>query len=234
MAETTKNRDTDNCMKQRMNFRVNPRIVIRALDSHGVELWRQVVSNNLTYAAGDVFLNAMLRSGPSQVTHLYARFGGELSSQGWLVNLGGDVRLTTRSTFLYNADPGSDLVRGGLWVPVLSAPAKTSSDQSLYSGNQATYFFRIPSNIASIISPEQVSPRANFKAAGLGDDSFIYALGLGVAQNSSDRNQDVIISALQAIGFDDSHPLDGDFGKFSIPPNGQMAIDYTVPFEIVT
>jgi len=232
MAEMAKNRDTDNRMKQRMNFRVKPRIVIRALDSHGVELWRQEASNTLTYAAGDVFMNALLRAGPSQVTHLYARFGGDLSGQGWLVNPGGDVKLSNRSTFLYT--PDGDLVQGGLWVPVLSAPAKTSSDTSLYAGNEATYFFRIPYNIATFTTPSQVSPRDHFKAAGGGDDSFIYALGLGVAQNSSDRDQDVIISALQAVGFDSGHPLDGDFNKFSIPPNGQMAVDYTVPFEIVT
>jgi hypothetical protein len=214
-------------MKQaiRIDMLVQPWVLIRALDRHGREVGRQIAKNSLTYAAADVFMNAFLKSGPSQVTHLYARFGGESANQGWLNLPDNDVKAVTRSTFLTVSDV--ETVRGALWVPVLSAPAQTTSDQSKFSGNQATFYFRIP----AALSPEQQSP-VNFKALGLGGDSFVYALGLAVANNISDRSQDVILSVLQAVGWDSGNPSSGDFNKFLIPAGGQMAVDYTVPFNI--
>lgn len=214
-------------MKQAIdiNLLVRPWVLLRGIDRQGREVSRQLARNTLTYAAADVFMNAFLRSGPSQVTHLYARFGGESSNQGWLNPPLNDVKAATRSTFLQVGD--GDLVRGALWVPVLSAPAQSTSDQSRFSANQATFYFRIPANL----SPEQQDPD-NFKAEGTGSDSFMFALGLAVANNISDRSQDVIMSVLQAVGWDSGNPSSGDFNKFLIPAGGQMAIDYTVPFDV--
>jgi hypothetical protein len=227
VAENAKNRDTDFRMKQviDINVLVRPWIRLRGIDRNGREVSRQLCRNTLTYAAADVFMNAFLRSGPSQVTHLYARFGGESASQGWLNPPDNDIKATTRDTFLQVADLES--VRGALWVPVLSAPAQSTSDQSRFTGNQATFYFRIPANL----STDQQDPD-NFKAEGMGSDSFIFGLGLAVAKNISDRSQDVIISVLQAVGWDGGNPLSGDFNKFLVPAGGQMAVDYTVPFDV--
>ncbi len=216
-------------MKQRVNLSklIRPKILIRSLDRNGREVSRQVATNSLTYAAGDMFINAFLKSGPSQVTHLYARFGDSGANPGYLNPPLGDLKATTRSTFLDATD--IETIRGGLWVPVLSAPSQQTTDVTKYAGNQATFFFRIPYNI----DPSQVQPD-NFVADGSPAQSYIYALGLAVAVNVSNRNQDVIITALQAVGWDLGHPLVGDFTKFPVPSGGQMAIDYTVPFEVTT
>lgn len=185
-------------------------ITIRALDAAGREISRQTTHNDLTNAAMGVLMTALLRSGPSQITHLYARFGANQgTSPAPLAPVSGDLKKVNRLDFLQS----SNAYNGGLWVPVLSAPLQESSDVSLYVGNQATFFFRIPYNI----SAAQISPSANFSVA----NSYVYALGLGVAVNSVDRTQDIIISQLQ------------DFAIFQIPSGGQMAIDYTVKFELV-
>jgi hypothetical protein len=214
-------------MKQSININkmVRSKVVIRSLDRDGREVARQVAKNSLTYAAADMFMNAFLRSGPSQVTHLYARFGDSGTNPGYLNPPGGDLKSTARSDFIVS----SDLIRGGLWVQVLSAPSQQTSDAAHYGGNQATFFFRIPSNIASLIPPP-VQPSGNFNSPG----SFIYALGLAVAANTANRSQDVIITTLQAVGWNPMNLLAGDFTAFPIPSGGQIAIDYTVPFEVAT
>jgi hypothetical protein len=175
----------------------------------------------LTFAAGNVFMNALLRSGPSQVTHLYARFGDSGANPGFLSPPDNDLRNCTRTTFI-ETDPG-DTVRGGLWVPVLSAPAQSSTDSEIYTGNQATFFFRIPFNLPT----SQQSP-SNFDVA----TSYIYALGLAVATNPSDRSQDVIMAVMQATGFDPDDLLVGSFTPFQIPPSGQESIDFSLPFTV--
>ena len=197
---------------------VKPVVTIRQLDASGKEISRQVVTNSLTYAAMDVLTNAWLRSAPAQVTHLYARFGDSGANPGYLAAPGADIRATTRNTFITS----SDGVRGGLWVPVLSAPVQDSTDPARYVGNRATFFFRIPANIAS----DQVSPEGNFVPA----TSWVYALGLAVAFNTSDRQFDKVVSVMQAYGYDPDPAL-GNFTKFQIPPGGQTAIDYAVPFK---
>lgn len=195
-----------------------PVVTIRQLDKDGHEISRQVVTNTLTYAAMDVFMNALLRSGPSQVTHLYARFGDSGANPGYLAPPGNDIRATSRQTFITSADS----VRGGLWVPVLSAPIQDTSDPARYVGNRATFFFRIPANI----SEDQVSPSGNFSPA----TSWIYSMGLAVAYNTSDRQFDKVISVMQAYGYD-VNPSLGNFTKFQVPTGGQTAIDYAVPFK---
>ena len=201
-----------------LNKLVRPTITLRILDAQGREVGRQVATNSLTYAAMDVLMNALLRSGPSQVTHLYARFGDSGANPGYLSPPSSDIRSTTRQTFIQS----SDSVRGGLWVPVLSAPIQDTSDAAKYIGNRATFFFRIPANIPS----DQVSPSTNFVPA----TSWIYALGLAVAYNTSDRQFDKVISVMQAYGYD-SDPTLGNFSKFQVPSGGQTAIDYAVPFN---
>ena len=205
-------------MSSALNKLVRPTITLRHLDASGHELGRQVCTNSLTYAAMDVLMNALLRSGPSQVTHLYARFGDSGANPGYLAPPSSDIRQTSRQTFLQS----SDSVRGGLWVPVLSAPIQDTSDPSHYTGNRATFFFRIPANIDA----DQVSPAGNFVPA----TSWIYAMGLAVAYNTSDRQQDKIISVMQAYGYD-TDPSLGQFTKFQVPSGGQTAIDYAVPFN---
>lgn len=197
---------------------IKPVITIRQLDAGGKEVSRQVVTNSLTYAALDVFMNALLRSGPSQVTHLYARFGDGGANPGYLAPPGNDIRATSRQTFIQSTDS----VRGGLWVPVLSAPIQDTTDPARYVGNRATFFFRIPANIPA----DQVSPSPNFNPA----TSYIYALGLAVAYNTSDRQFDKIISVMQAYGYN-VNPTLGNFTKFLVPAGGQTAIDYAVPFK---
>lgn len=196
---------------------IRPVITIRQLDAAGHEVGRQVVTNALTYAAMDIFMNAWLRSQPAQVTHLYVRFGDSGAAPGYLAPSGGDIRTTNRGNFIAS----SDSIRGGLWVPVLSAPIQDSTDPASYIGNRATFFFRIPANI----SQDQVSPSGNFNSA----TSWIYAMGLGVAFNTGDRQFDKIVSVMQAYGYD-VNPSLGNFTKFQVPPGGQTAIDYAVPF----
>ena len=196
-----------------LNALFNNRIRIRAIDAEGHCKSEFVVKNTLTFAASDVMINALLRSGPSQVTHLYARYGDQGSNTAWIAPFGGDLRTTTRDDFIMTS--GVDPVRGGLWVPILSAPAKDSTDTDLYSGNRATFFFRIPANI----STDQMSP-AHFNAVSSG----IYSLGLGVAASLTDRTQDLIISVLQIS--------EEDRAKAIVPVGGQLAIDY--PLEHTT
>lgn len=218
-----------------MNLLAQSRVVIRGLDRHGREISRQVSRNTLTYAMADILMNAFLRSGPSQVTHLYARFGDSSANPGWLNPPNIDLKATTRSTFVTVA-PG-DTVRGGLWVPVMSAPAQDTTDVTTYGGNEATFFFRIPANIPQDGANPQVEP-ANFVADGSSSQSYIYALGLAVAQNIQNRTQDTIISVLEAVGWNVAAPFSGsdgsigDFAAFPIPAGGQMAVDYTVPFVV--
>lgn len=197
---------------------VKPVITIRQLDADGREVGRQDASNSLTFAAMDIFMNAWLRSGPSQVTHLYVRFGDSGANPGYLAPPGNEIRATTRDTFITSADS----VRGGLWVPVLSAPIQDTSNPGSYVGNRATFFFRIPANISS----DQVSPSGNFVPA----TSWVYAMGLAVAYNTSDRQFDRIASVMQAYGYD-TDPALGNFTKFQVPSGGQTAIDYSVPFQ---
>lgn len=179
-------------------------IVIRELDAAGKELTLQITHNSLTNGAMGIFLTSLLRSGPSLITHLYARFGDSGANPGTLNPPNSDLKQTTRSTFVTIAD--GDTVRGALWVPLLATPIQESSDPSLYNGNKATYSFRIPYNI----SASQISPTSNFNVA----TSYIYALGLAVALSSTDRTQDLIMSVTQ------------DFTPFQIPPGGQRAVDY--------
>lgn len=196
---------------------IRPVITIRQLDAAGKEVDRQVVTNALTYAAMDIFMNAWLRSAPSQVTHLYLRFGDSGASPGYLAPSGNDIRATTREDFIESADS----VRGGMWVPVLSAPIQDTTDPAAYLGNRATFFFRVPANI----SQDQVSPSGNFDSS----TSYVYAMGLAVAFNTGDRQFDKIVSVMQAYGYD-VNPALGNFTKFQVPPGGQTAIDYAVPF----
>lgn len=197
---------------------IKPVVTIRQLDAAGNEVSREVVTNSLTYAAMDVFMNAFLRSGPSQVTHLYARFGDSGANPGYLAPPGNDIRATSRQTFIESTDS----VRGGLWVPVLSAPIQDTTDPAKYVGNRATFFFRIPANI----SEDSVSPSGNFVPA----TSWIYSLGLAVAYNTSDRTFDKVVSVMQAYGYN-VNPFLGNFTKFQVPTGGQTAIDYAVPFK---
>ena len=189
-----------------LNRMCRTRVRIRLLDARGRCVRQILTKNSLTYAASDVLMTALLRSGPSQITHLYARFGTS-GTPGNLIP--SDLRTVVRGDFI--APTTGD--NGGLWVPVLSAPAQDSSNSLLYSANQATMFFRIPYNL----DVSQISPAGNFNAS----TSKFYALGLAVAKSSTDRTQDVIISALQDPG---------SFTNFPIPTSGQMAIDYVMNF----
>lgn len=166
----------------------------------------------LTHAWSTVAINALLRSGSSQIGWLYARFGDSGANPAYLSPAANpsDLGTTVASDFLHAA-PG-DNVRGGLWVPILAAPSQSSSNPNLYTGNQATFSFRIPGNIPAA----QISPAANFNPA----TSYIYALGLAVPVVAGDRTQDIIVALQQ------------NFTIFQVPANGQEAVDY--PLQILT
>lgn len=190
-----------------LNALFHNEVVLRSLDADGRCLQQQRCKNTLTHAAADIMINALIRSGPSVVTHLYARFGDDGSNPGQLNPTDNDLLKTVRNDFVAS----DDNIRGGLWVPALTVPSQTSTDSDVYSGNLATFFFRIPFNIPA----GQVAPAGNFTAG----TSYIYALGLAVAVSSADRTQDLIMSVLT------------EFNPFPVPPGGQMAIDY--PLQLV-
>jgi hypothetical protein len=169
---------------------------------------REVVAHNtLTYAAADVMVAALLQSGPSKVTYLYAQHGGSTNTAP--VVLPTDMRATTQSNFT-STIVGYD--NGGLWIPLMTAPAVDSTDVSSYRGNLATYYFRIPGTL----------PIAQFTGNFVPGTSLIYGLGLAVTVNTSDRSQDLIISALG----------NGAFTPFVVASNGQEAIDYPLQITI--
>lgn len=182
---------------------------IRTRDAQGRVLSDFRVKNSMTFAWAGIVMNAIARSGPSQVGWLYARFGDSGANPGTLSPTNNDLRYTVRNTFLTSADG----VRGGLWVPLLSAPQQSTSDPSLYNNNQLNFGFRIPGNI----SANQVSPANNFNPAS----SYIYALGLAVSANVTDRTQDIIITALQ------------NFPPFPVPSDGQVVVDYPLLMQVL-
>jgi hypothetical protein len=190
------------------NAIVNNRVRFSVLDESGRILQAFSAKNTLTYAAGGVLINAVLRSGPSQVYGLYARYGNNSGSppSGTLILPSGGIKAVTRLQFIQSASND----QGALWVPVMGAPAIGTTDMTKYAGNLATFSFRISANIAS----SQMSPVGSFNAA----TSYIMAIGLAVAVNLNDRTQDIIITALNNIT-----PL-------LVPAGGQLGIDY--PFQI--
>lgn len=192
----------------RINKIFHNRVTIRSMDGRGRIVAEQIAKNTHTYAMADVIINALLRSGPSVVTHLYCRFGDSGSNPGNLNPEGGELINTTRADFVAS----SDGIRGGLWVPALTSAIQESTDSVLYAGNQATYLFRIPYNIPA----NQVSPADNFMAG----DSYIYAMGLGVAVAGGDRTQDLIVTVLNS------------FTPFPVTPGGQVGIDYPLTMEL--
>jgi len=165
--------------------------------------------NTLTYAAADVMIAAMLQSGPSKVTYLYAQHGGSTNTAP--ITLPSNLSTTTQSNFT-STIPGYD--NGGLWVPLLTAPAVDSSDLTAYLGNLVTYFFRIPGTL----------PTSQFTGHFTPGVSQIYTLGLGVTVNTNDRTQDKIISVLASA----------PGTPFVIAANGQEAVDYPMQITINT
>lgn len=198
---------------------IRPEITIRQLDAAGREVSCQVGTNHLTYAAMNNLMNAWLRSGPSQVTHIYARFGDDADSPGYLAPPGNDIRAVTREHFLNSEDS----VRGGLWVPILAAPVQDTTDAGRYVGNRATFFFQIPGNL----SADNISPAGNFNL----ETSWIHAVGLAVAHNTSNRQYDQIVTVMQAYGYDDGSPSLGDFAPFQLIEGGQTTFSYQIPLK---
>lgn len=203
-----------------LNRWVKTRIRIRTWDSENRLVKEQFATNQLTYAAAGVLATALIRSGPSQVTWLYGRFG---NTPSYLAPTDGDLASTERADFIEGSYEDG---RGGLWVPILSAPVQETDDVTLYNGNKLTFLFRIPASLSS----SQISPAAAFSVT----DSRIYALGLAISPNAADRTQDVIISVLQATGFDEDEPSDGSFEPIEIPNNGQASVDYEMSFKLAT
>ena len=165
----------------------------------------RVHHNTLTFAAADVMIAAMLQSGPSKVTWLYAQHGG--SSNTAPVTLPADLRTAQQSDFVKTIN-GYD--NGGLWVPLMAAPAVDATDAAIYEGNLATYYFRIPGTL----------PTSQYTGNFTPGTSLIYSVGLGVTVNTSDRSQDRIISVLTG------------FTPYSIAANGQESADYPLLITI--
>lgn len=197
--------------------RVQGKLHVRHYDQDGRMVGEQKFFNTLTFAAADIFMKALVRSGASQVTHLYARFGTD-ANPGYLLPSDSDMRSVTRSDFL--AAQNSSV--GGLWVTLMAAASLQPSDSNQYRSNEVTYYFRLP----YAISADQISPAENFDP----DNSKIFALGIAVAENSEDRSQDILITAAQAVGYDDDDINAGYFTAFALPPGGQSTVDYTLTF----
>jgi len=197
----------------KLSLRLSTHIRIRNFDATG-NLVREIQTHNdFTNAAADIIATALLRSGPSAVTFLYARYGGALNSgnEGIIVPADNDIKKTVRGDFVAAGGP-----RGGLWVPLLATPIQSSSDTTIYVGNRVTYMFRIPSNI-SVSQTEG----ATFDAS----TSYIAALGLAVSPNfNNNRAEDLIMTVLQYPDFTPTPE------PFLVPMSGQSAIDYTVNF----
>lgn len=185
--------------------RNNIRISVK--DSFGRSIHEQRLTNWYTFAAAGVFMNGILRSGPSQVTHLYGRFGDSGANPGHLAPKNSDQRYTTRNDFIKS----NNNVHGGFWVPLLATPSQTTSDRSLYDGNEAHFFFRIPGDL----DDSQIDPADNWDPS----TSYVYELGLAVAMNIHDRSQDVIIAVMDNVK------------KFQVPSGSQMTIDYKLQLE---
>ena len=177
------------------------RVRIYGVDEHG-NAREQIGFNTLTYAAADVLIRAMLQSGPARVTHLYAQHGGSTNTAP--ITLPGDPS-ATRNNFVATANTYDN---GGLWVPLLAAPAVSASDPTTYAGNLCTFYFRIPGNV----------PSTQYTGNYVAGTSKIYGIGLAVAVNANDRTQDQIISAYNS------------FTPFPIASNAQESVDY--PFQI--
>lgn len=196
-----------------ISLNATSRIVVRQLDAAGRELSRFSATNDLTNAAPGILMTALLRSGPSSVTHLYCRYGGAFESgdEGYLTPSGNDIKKTVRNDFVKAVDGST--TQGGLWVPLLAVPVQVTSDTTKYSNNQATFLFRIPFDPTS-----EQQAGATFNPA----TSYISALGLAVAPNyENDRTQDLMFTALQFETFATHEP-------FLVPAGGQTAVDYTV------
>ncbi len=191
-----------------LNALFHNEVRLRGYDRHGGLVHDVRAKNQMTFAWAGVVISALLRSGPSQVTHLYARFGDSGANPGTLSPANNDLRYTVRGDFLAS----SDGVRGGLWVPLQAPPQQSSDDSGLYVGNIADYPFWISGNIPT----SQVSPSNNFNAAS----SYIYALGLAVAVSTLDRTQDLIVGVLQS------------FDPFQVPSGGQELVNY--PLKLTT
>lgn len=167
-----------------------------------------VAKNTLTHKAGDIIANALSRNGPYQISHLYLRFNGPLTLSALARS---DLRDVAREDFLAVAT-----ISGGFYVPLLTAPAVSSSNTDLYTGNKLTYYFRIPSGV-------NAADNGLTNAAGFNiNTSRISAMGLAVAKVASDRSQDIIFSAIQGAA------SGGSFNMFQLVDNGQKAIDYPV------
>jgi hypothetical protein len=194
-----------------LGLKLSTEITIRQLDAQGKCLRTIVGHNDFTNAASDIFATALLRSGPSSVAFLYARYGGALLSgqEGIIVPADNDIKKTVRGDFVASGGP-----KGGLWVPLLATPIQSSSDTTIYVGNRITYMFRIPSNI-SVSQTEG----ATFDAS----TSYIAALGLAVSPNfNNSRADDIIMTVLQYPDFTPTPE------PFLVPMSGQSAIDYTI------
>lgn len=190
-------------------IKLNQQIVGRAVWSHTGRL--VVTRNTFTHAAADVLARALSRQGAFQISHLYLRYNKSTLSP--LTPTDGDLRNTIRADFLKAVDGSAN---GGFYVPLLTAPALTSTDTDKYGSNQLTYYFRVPST-------------ANAEENGLTggsswdlDNNRISALGLAVSQDGQDRTSDLIFSVLQGAA------SGGAFEPFNLVSGGQTALDYPI------
>ena len=195
-----------------LNSLVRTRITLRHFDAEGRLLGEQVGKNNFTYAAADILVAALLRSGPSQITHLYARYGDQSGDYaGTIAAPGNDLKAVARAHFVYNS--GSPDKRGGLWVPLSLPPSLGTTDGTKYVGNEVTLSFRIPGTLTSASYDG-----AEFNAGGA--TSYIGAIGLAVAPNfDNDRTQDKIFSVATHLNFSPA-------ALFTVPKLGQTEVGY--------
>ena len=182
------------------------RVIISGVDAAGRPR-QQIAFNGLTFAAADNMVAALLQSRPARVTHLYGIFS--VSNSVRPLGVSGDIRAVGRSDFMAT----DNSTYGGFFIPLVAAPSVESTDGTIYQGNTALYYFRIPGSISAGVNSGFSGPYA--------PGVYISGIGLGVAQNASDRSQDRIISVLG----------NGSFNPFAIASNGQETVEY--PYQIV-
>ena len=199
------------------------------MDAAGSLVRCQKFTNHLTDAAMDVLLNALLSSGNFRVTHLYARFGLN-SAEGILPVTANQLNRVNRSNFVTDSGASS----GALWVPILAAPAQSSTDPSRFQGNQATFFFRIPGQpTVDQTAPNDLTGEESVSRYQPGS-SLIFATGLGVSRDSTDRTQDRIISvSLATVSEVPEEEGETRFEAFLVPANGQVSLDYEFKLETI-
>ena len=184
---------------------VRTNIKVSALDQDGAVVSEDFFTNEIVKEGASVISRLLVDPSGPRPSHIYARWGSDLSEANGTTNFA-----TSTSDVTYNdfADTTGDV--GALREPIFSA-AKLEPNDTIVDG-KITFFFRLTATSDLI---------GSFDAS----TSRIFYLGLAAAKDLSDPSQDLIVSLLSTAGED-------PFPGLEIPTNGQLAIDYKMSFAI--